>query len=144
MGHSYYELHYHLVWATRLREPLIVAEIRNRLYACIREKCEQLGCRVHEVCGVQDHIHVALSIPASVPVSKVVHGIKGSSSHLVNAEGIGMGLHWQPGYGAITIRRKDVPIVQRYIREQEQRHAEQRVWEGLEQMGQDGPSSVQG
>ena len=137
MSHSYYELHYHLVWATKLREPTILPEIRERLYLCIRRKSEELGCKVHAVGGISDHVHLELSIPATLPVAKVVHDVKGSSSHLINSEGLGIGLHWQPGYGAISIRKKDVPIVCGYINEQEQRHSENRLWAELEKTTDD-------
>jgi len=137
MSHSYYELHYHLVWATRLREPAILPEVQDRLYGCIREKCEALGCRVHEIGGVRDHIHLALAVPAPVAVARVAHDAKGSSSHLMNSEAIGKGLYWQQGYGAVSIRRKDVPIVREYIRQQERRHAEDRLWPELERTSSD-------
>ena len=139
MAHSYYELHYHLVWATKQREPTILADIRDRLYACVQCKCEELKCTIHGIGGVEDHVHLVLSIPAALAVAKVAHDIKGSSSHLINAEGIGRGLYWQPGYGAISIRKKDIPIVRRYIHEQTQRHAESRIWSELEKIGDECP-----
>ena len=138
MAHSYYELHYHLVWGTKGREAMVLPDLRYRLYACIRENCEAKACTVHEIGGVEDHVHVALSIPATASVAEVVHDAKGSSSHLVNAEGIGRGLYWQPGYGAMSIRKKDVPAVRRYIQEQKQRHDESRLWADLERLGEDG------
>lgn len=138
MPHSRYELHYHLVWATRLREPTITADVRERIYACIRTKCEDLGCRVHAVGGTEDHVHLAVSIPANVAVARVAHRVKGSSSHLVNAEALGHGLYWQAGYGAMSIRKKDVPSVRRYIAEQPLRHSERRLWPEIE------PAEAQG
>ena len=132
MPHSYYELHYHIVWATRDREPRLVPEIRDRVYACIRRKCEELGCEVHAIGGLDDHVHVAISIPATVTVAQVAHDAKGSSSHLANQLAIGDSLYWQPGYGAITIRKKDLPAVCRYIHEQQKRHDARNTWPGLE------------
>ncbi|HEX3043461.1 MAG TPA: hypothetical protein VHY08_01800 [Bacillota bacterium] len=31
---------------------------------------------------------------------------------------------WQEGYGAFTLRRSDLPVLQRYIQNQEQHHLE--------------------
>ena len=141
MAHSYYELHYHLVWATKLREPMVLPELQGRLYACIRDKCQALGCIVHEIGGVEDHVHVALSVPATIAVAKVAHDAKGSSSHLINTEGVGKGLYWQPGYGVVTVRRRDVPIVCKYIREQRRRHAADQLWPELERIGNEEDSA---
>jgi hypothetical protein len=39
---------------------------------------------------------------------------------------------WQGAYGAFTLRKEDVPIVQAYIENQKQHHATGSVWEEWE------------
>ena len=41
---AFWRLYYHLVWATKNREPLIKPEIEKRLYAYLVHKAAELEC----------------------------------------------------------------------------------------------------
>ena len=100
---------------------------------------------MHAIGGLDDHVHIAVSIPATVTVAQVAHNAKGSSSHLANQLTIGDSLYWQPGYGAITIRKKDLPTVCKYIHEQQKRHDAGKTWPGLEHLdAEETPGPAQG
>lgn len=54
----------------------------------------------------------------------MVKGVKGVSSHLMTHKvGPREFFKWQGCYSAFTLRKEDVPIVERYIRHQKERHA---------------------
>jgi putative transposase len=121
MGQVFHQLYYHIVWTTKNRGPLLTEPLRPLVLASIRQRCERLGCTVHAVNAVEDHVHVAVEIPPSRAVSAVVGQMKGASSHEVNQLG-SESIKWQDGYGVLTFRQAELEKVKRYIATQEERH----------------------
>lgn len=77
--------------------------------------------------GIEDHIHVLLSIHQTVAVSKAIQLIKGGSSKWVHDEfPQHRDFQWQEGYGAFSIGVSQVPDTVRYIDRQKEHHA---VWD---------------
>jgi putative transposase len=142
----YYRLYYHLVWATRGREPLITPDIENEVYNAIRLKAIALGADVFAVNGIDDHVHLTASVPPSISIARFVGEVKGSSSfHVNHLPDKDCSLDWQRGYGAISLRQKDLARVVAYIESQKTHHSEGKVWPSLEECSeQDGvpPSMV--
>ena len=86
------------------------AEFEARLYACLVTKAAELGCYVHAVNGVEDHIHLIISIPPKHSVAWVVKNLKGSSSHFVNyVAAPGSTFAWQRGYGYLSLGEGQCP-----------------------------------
>jgi len=120
----YWQLYYHLVWATKNREPLITADLEPELHAYLRGKGLSLGGIVHAVGGVSDHTHVVVSIPPRLAVAGYVGQLKGASSHWVNhLSGFTGPFAWQEGYGVITFSKRSLPDVVRYVLNQHAHHA---------------------
>ena len=133
MRAPYTQLYLHLVWATWDRLPLITETIKPRLYAAIAAKCRALKCVPLDIGGIADHVHLLVRLHTTVTVATLVKEIKGSSSHLVTHEITpGEFFKWQGAYGAFTLRKEDVPVVQAYIENQKQHHAVGSVWEEWE------------
>ena len=73
--------------------------------------------------GTLDHVHLLVRFPTTLSVAKLAKEVKGVSSHLVtHVLRPGEFFKWQGGYGAFTLRKKDVPVVQRYIQKQKEHH----------------------
>ncbi len=53
---SYWRLFYHVIWGTRERLPLIVAEVEAPLHAAVADKARKMEAIVHAVGGVEDHV----------------------------------------------------------------------------------------
>ena len=136
------ELYVHLVWATWDRQPLITPEIERDLYRSIGDIAHSLGCRVLAINGMPDHVHVLLRIASTLPVSKLVQQLKGSSSHFANDQ-----LHlpykfkWMGFYGAFTVSRWDVRRIMAYINGQKEHHGMNDLLDDLEKFFEyyDGP-----
>lgn len=66
-----WHLYYHLVWATKERQPLIAPDREAELYRYIIGKADALDCIVHCLGGTEDHIHLVVSIPLAylLPIS---------------------------------------------------------------------------
>jgi len=133
----YCRLFYHLVWPTRKREPIIRAGIENELFLYISKKARELDCRVIEINGMEDHIHVIIEIPPKISISEIVKKIKGSSSHEFE------NLYWATGYGAFTISERNLELARKYVKNQKEHHAENTIFKIYELVDEDSHSSIQ-
>ncbi len=133
MGKPYTQLYTHLVWATWDRLPLIKPEFANRIYAGLRQETLDMHCETIALGGVEDHVHLLLQMPPTLCVSEVIKQLKGNSSHLVNREIAPLdGFKWQGYYGAFSVSRGDLRRVEDYVNHQEERHANQQLWDNAE------------
>ena len=78
---SFWRLYYHLIWATYQREPLLMDDVERQAYGAILNKAKDLDCIVHAIGGVDDHLHLALSIPPKQAVAEVIRQLKGASAY---------------------------------------------------------------
>jgi len=119
----YWRLFYHITWSVKDRLPLIEPEWKARLYAALSAKARDLGAKVHAIGGTADHMHMALSVPPSVALSRVAGELKGSSAHFVNHE-LGLDHHfsWQSSFCVVSFGERSLPMVVRYIHDQEKHH----------------------
>jgi putative transposase len=82
--------------------------------------CQKLEILVHALGGTEDHIHLLIQVPPSLPVAKAILTIKSNSSRWANQEGHRFA--WQQGYGAFSVSSSNVPAVVQYIRNQQAHH----------------------
>jgi REP element-mobilizing transposase RayT len=123
MANTYTSLNYHVVFSTKNREPWLEAAIRERLWPYIGGIARDNGMKALEVGGVADHVHLLVSIPASMALSKAVQLLKGGSSHWVKDTFPNIaGFSWQDGYGAFTVSQSQLDVVRQYVRNQEEHH----------------------
>jgi len=126
------ELYVHLVWTTRERLPLFVKALRQPVFACILAECRELCVEVLALNAMEDHVHLLVCFPTSVPIAVVAKQAKGASSHLVTHPLGHDAFSWQEGYGAFTVARWDVPKLVEYIERQEEHHLAQTTKTALE------------
>ncbi|WP_254174692.1 IS200/IS605 family transposase [Planktothrix pseudagardhii] len=136
---AFWRTYYHLVWATKNRQPLITADRESELYGYIIGKADYLGCIVHAIGGVEDHIHLVVSIPPKLSVSEFVKTIKGSSAYHLNhtPSTSGLGFSWQHGYGVLTLGGKQLEDAKAYVNNQKEHHCYGTTILGLEPDYQD-------
>jgi putative transposase len=127
---TFWRTSYHIVWATKYRQPLITPAVEESLYAHIRQKAAECKCHIFAINACIDHIHVVLSIPPSVSVADIVHGLKGASSHEFEH------ITWQRGYGVFTVGERQRKIAIQYVRNQKQHHADKLTNTWLEHTGE--------
>lgn len=135
---AYWRLHYHLIWATHQRLPLISPAVERQIYGIILNKAKELGVIVHAIGNIADHIHVVVSIPPRISVADCIKHFKGATSYYVNHQpGAPGDFAWQDGYGALTFGGRSLEDVIAYVRGQKEHHAEQRIRELYERMTAD-------
>ncbi len=73
--------------------------------------------------GIADHVHMPVSLPATLSIAKAVQLLKGNSSKWMH-ETFPMlqSFEWQEGYGAFSIGVSGVDATMRYIRNQPEHH----------------------
>jgi REP element-mobilizing transposase RayT len=120
---SYVSSYHHCVFSTKERRPLITPELRERLWPFLGGIARQHKMKAVEVGGVADHVHILLSLPATVPIAKAMQLIKGSSSKWVHETFPEHSLFgWQIKYGAFSVSESQLDSVVQYIKGQEKHH----------------------
>lgn len=133
--HNFYQLYYHFVWGTKNKEPLITADIEKLLINYIPAKAKKLNCIHHQVGMVDNHIHLAATVPPNISLSSFIQEIKGGSTHLINQSILDLDyrFQWQNGYGVISFSKKTLPVIKKYIAQQKQHHQDNTLIEVLEE-----------
>jgi putative transposase len=130
-----WRLYYHLVWATKERQPLINHDRETKLYDYIIGKADSLACIVHAINGIEDHIHLVVSIPPKLSIADFVKTIKGSSAHYLNhslsptSDKFG----WQDGYGVFSLGGKQLEQAVAYVQNQKTHHLHRTTVASLEE-----------
>ncbi len=114
-------LHYHLVWATRDRLPLLSEPHERLIEAIVQRKARMLRVLVHAIGSTADHVHLAVSLPPSLSLADCVRHLKGASSRAINARL--QPFAWQCEYGALTLGERALPAIVDYVRRQKAHHA---------------------
>ncbi len=135
----YWQTFYHIVWATKNREPLITPDVEAMIYGLIRSKAIGLGGTVFALNGMPEHVHLVTSIPPAIAVSTFVGQAKGVASTKFNKSGVReLPLFWQQEYGVFTFDYKRLPNVVAYVENQKKHHAGQNIIPVLERMDDQG------
>ena len=122
MPSTHTSLHFHLIFATKDRFPLIIKGWQPRLHAYLGGLVRHLGGVPDEINGMADHVHLLAGLRPAHCRAEVLQDIKGISSKWVHDE-IGCSkFAWQTGYGGFTVSPSQLEAVRKYIREQEAHH----------------------
>lgn len=133
MSRNKIHAYFHIVFATKHREPLISSNKQSALYKMIWDKCWEIDCEPVMINGMEDHIHLLLNANPSVAISKTVKDIKGSSSRWLNKNVTFVEpFSWQRGYGLFTVSPKDVPMIAAYIQNQKEHHRKNSILKEFE------------
>ncbi len=87
MANTYTSLHYHFTFSTKNREPWIVAEVENRVWAYIGGIARHHKMTALQVGGIEDHVHALVMAPPTHSPSQIAQYLKGESSKWIH-EGI--------------------------------------------------------
>jgi REP element-mobilizing transposase RayT len=135
---TYWRLHYHIIWATDERQPIITPEREKVFYGVLYRKAEELGVKVHAGGNFEDHAHVVLSIPPVLAVAECVRQIKGASAYAINRmPGSDGQFKWQGGYGALSLGERSSENVMEYAAKQKEHHRENKLISVYERIDED-------
>jgi len=72
MAHSFVNQLLHCVFSTKERRPLITPDLQSRLYPYISGIARENKMKLVVVGGVADHVHLLVSIPSAMSISKAM------------------------------------------------------------------------
>jgi putative transposase len=75
--HVIYKCDYHIVWVPKYRLRILKGAIKEVVERGIRSLCEWKSCEVQELNGQEDHIHLLVSVPPKVSISKLMGVLEG-------------------------------------------------------------------
>ena len=84
MAHSFVSALFHCVWSTKHRRKVIKEEFRERLLPYLGGIAKTNNMKALAIGGIEDHVHVLLSLPSTKDIAKAVQLIKGGSSKWVH------------------------------------------------------------
>jgi len=120
----------HFAWGTANREPLIRKAWRDRLHGYIGGVLESKKAKLLAAGGIEDHIHVLASLPATISLSEAAGAMKANSSRWIHENAPqAKGFDWQEGYAAFSVSKSAEPRVKAYIQHQEEHHRQWRFTE---------------
>ena len=121
--HSFVSCLVHCVFSTKERRRLITADLQQRLYPYLGGIARENKMKALAIGGVEDHVHMLLSIPSTLSIAKSVQLLKGNSSKWIHETFSKRRLfEWQEGYGAFSIGVSGVEDTLRYIQSQKEHH----------------------
>ena len=124
-SHSVYDLKYHLVWITKYRKQVLYGQVAERLRDLLREICKGKDVEIIKGSIAKDHVHLFVSAPPFLSVSKLVQSLKGKTSYKLLAEFKELskrfwGRHiWARGYFVASSGNVTDEIIMQYIASQD-------------------------
>ncbi len=122
MASTYLSLHYHLVFGTKNREPLIGTPWRDRLHKFLGGTITGIGGHSQGIGGTADHVHLLVGLKATHCLADVLRELKKVSSSWIRDELSQSSFAWQEGYAAFTVSTTSREAIQNYIANQEEHH----------------------
>jgi len=79
MSRNYYsEINFHIVWHTKNSLPLLTLTVEPVAYRALRKRIiDTPGAFVHEIGGIETHLHLAVSVPPTLTPSEWIGKLKG-------------------------------------------------------------------
>ena len=85
-AHTVFEIHLHMVWTTKYRRPALTGEVALRVRDMIREICAQHEVTIMKGHVAKDHLHLFVSIPPQVTISRLIQWLKGKTAYKLLGE----------------------------------------------------------
>ena len=123
-AHTIFEIHLHLVWITKYRRPALKGEVATRVRDLIRDICGQHEVSIMQGHVSKDHVHLLISLPPQVTISRLMQWLKGRTAHHLLAEFPHLkkqfwGRHlWARGYFCCSSGNVTDEVIAKYIAEQ--------------------------
>jgi putative transposase len=130
--HSFNSCLIHCVWSTKNHAPVLNSNLRECLWPYLGGIARKNEMKALAVGGVVDHVHILISVPATLSVAGAIQLLKGNSSKWIHETFSNRALFgWQEGCSAFSIGISGVEATKTYIRDQVEHH---RKWTFREEL----------
>ena len=125
-SHTVFTIHLHIVWITKYRHKLLRGPIAERVRDIVREECRRAKVDILKGHVAVDPVHILVSIPPQVAISRLIQQLKGKSSYRLLAEFAEIrkrcwGRHvWARGYFCRSSGNVTDEVIKAYIEQQSQ------------------------
>ena len=123
MAQSHAAMLTHLIFSTKNRISILKPEIRSELFRYLAGIAKGEESLAHAIGGVEDHVHLLVTLPRTKSLACLVEKLKtGSSKWLKTKADFLKEFSWQQGYAAFSVSHSQIKPVCQYIRNQEKHH----------------------
>ena len=126
-AHYVYDCSYHLVWTPKRRRPILVGKVASRVSELFVELGFDYDILVDLIHIGEDHVHLYVSFPPRLSISRVVNILKSLTAIQLFREfpelrlRMAGGKLWEEGYFVRTVGSGiDESVVRRYIERHEE------------------------
>lgn len=129
-SHVQYDIEYHIVWTTKYRYRVLNGRIAERTREIIRQSCNSMNVIIIKGAISKEHVHLLVSCPPSLSVSKLVQQLKGKTSRVLLSEYKELkkrywGQHlWSTGYFVRSVGTVTQSTIKEYIENQQDEYEE--------------------
>ena len=129
-SHVQYDIEYHIVWTTKYRYKVLVGKIAERARELIRQSCNSMEVTIIKGSVGKEHIHLLVSCPPNISISKLVQQLKGRTSRILLMEYKELkrrywGQHlWSTGYFCRSVGTVTQEVIKEYIESQQDEYEE--------------------
>ena len=124
--HCVFALTYHLVIVTKYRRRCITKPVLERLREISGQRCEDWGGELVEFNGEADHIHLLISMPPNLDLSRFVNNLKTTSSRLLRRDFAdqlnyvykGKPVFWSRSYCILSCGGAPLSVLKQYVEQQ--------------------------
>ncbi|MFE1560406.1 IS200/IS605 family transposase [Streptomyces sp. NPDC058734] len=123
--HCAFLLHAHLVFVTKYRHKVFTDRHLRRMEQIMRDVCADFEVELKEFNGENNHVHLLVSFPPKVALSKLINSLKGVSSRYMRREFPELERHywraqrlWSGSYFAGSVGGAPLSVVRQYIEQQ--------------------------
>lgn len=113
----------HIIIKTKKNQKTLSLEHSDELYKFIWGVLNRNECILHRINGIEDHIHLLVSVNPELAISDLVRDIKRSSSIMLKMEkGFEKFKGWDRIYCAFTISIEKKEMLSNFIKNQREHH----------------------
>lgn len=126
MPGTYSQILLHIVFSTKHREPWITADIAHRLYPYMGGIVRAEKSVLHDIGGIEDHVHLYLRWRPDAAVSDLMRTVKARSSKWIHDTfPSASAFAWQEGYSVFSISKSQEGPLKKYIARQHEHHKQE-------------------
>ena len=125
--HAYYKLTYHLVVVTKYRHKCISQPMMERLKEITNKLFERWDCKLIEMNGEEDHIHILFDAPPQINLANTINNYKTVTSRYIRKEFPKelSKFYWKPyfwsrSYMILSTGGATIEVIKKYIEKQGQ------------------------
>ena len=122
-SHSFSKIWIHYIWGTLDHQNILSKDTQLKISKFLFEYSieKKIFMKVNYVNS--DHVHALIDLPTNLSIEDCIKLFKGASSHFINQKRLtNSKFHWGRGYGSFSVSPSQLPIVEKYIINQEEHH----------------------